>query len=326
MSQAAVALRHEETEPGLTETVPCPLCGSGSYDVLRPARYPEGMQGEELLGAYRSSSDHIMMDQLARCRDCRLAYLNPRVRADIILSSYAGAIDPVFVKQNPLRIRTFRKSLAALMERYGIAPSREKQVLDIGCAGGAFPKAASDLGFTAVGVEPSAWLCEWGRREYGLDLRAGTLADHRFPAKGFFLATLWDVIEHLTDPAAVLAEAHRVLADDGLLVVNFPDYDSWARRLMGFRWPFFLSVHLIYFNRATITRMLERAGFEVLEVRPFWQTLEAGYVAHRASAYFTPFAWVEKALGWLGLAQAPLTYQLGQSMAVARKRQGAPPA
>src|SRR4051812_18886481 len=81
----------------LTETTPCPLCRSRKFEVLVPARYPENIPESELLKIYHSSSDRTLMDQLVRCEDCALIYLNPRVRSDIILDSYSSAVDPVFV-------------------------------------------------------------------------------------------------------------------------------------------------------------------------------------------------------------------------------------
>ena len=162
-------------------------------------------------------------------------------------------------------------------------------------------------------------MCEFGKKEYGLDLRQGTLEDHRFQDGEFDMVTLWDVIEHLVDPKKTLAEAERVLKEDGLLIVNYPDFGSFASRILGRKWPFLLSVHLIYFTPATIRRLLSKCGFEVVELRPYWQTLELGYVMQRAIPYFAFFRWMEKIVNALGMGKVPFRYQIGQSMVVARK-------
>lgn len=302
-----------------TEKTVCPLCGYETYSVLRDAEYPEGVSTDELLKTYSSSSDHVLMDQLVKCQRCSLAYLNPRVRSEIILKSYSEAVDPTFVQQNQFRISTFRRSLEEICRRHAVTPSVDLRVLDIGCASGAFLKAAKDLGFSTVGVEPSRWMCEFGRREYDLDLRPGTLEEHRFQDREFDIVTLWDVIEHLVDPKKILRESLRTLKPDGLLVINYPDYGSLASRLLGWKWPFLLSVHLTYFTRTTIRRLLQECGFEVLEIRPYWQTLELGYVMQRAAPYFGFFRWIEKVVRAMGLGKFPFTYQVGQSMVVARR-------
>lgn len=304
---------------GLTETVACPNCSGTNYRTIQPAKYPTHLSRAELEKIFSASSDHILFDAMAQCADCSLVYLNPRIRKDLIIESYSGSLDPTFIKQNDERIATFKKSLLGLARRHGITPQTVRRVLDVGCAGGAFPKAAHDLGFDAIGVEPSRWLVEQGRALYGLDLRAGLLKDQRFPNQSFDLVCLWDVIEHLPDAGAVVNEIHRLLRPGGCLLVNCPDYGSLARILLGRNWPMLLSVHLIYFTRTTIADFLHRRGFEIVEIRPFWQTLQLGYVLQRASSYFRVFAFLRSFAETLRLHRLPVTYNIGQSLILARK-------
>jgi 2-polyprenyl-3-methyl-5-hydroxy-6-metoxy-1,4-benzoquinol methylase len=304
----------------LFENIPCRICGGSQYTVLAPSTYPKELNSEVLQGIYSSSSDHMLMDRLVRCDSCALVYLNPQVRSDIILRSYEDAVDPTFIQQNALRIATFRRNLSWLCRRLNIEPSREQRVLDIGCAGGAFPVAANDFGFSVVGVEPSRWLAEQARSRYHLDIRSGPLEAQDFAPHSFDLITLWDVIEHLTDPGQVVGRIHELLKKDGLLVVNYPDHSSYARRLMGMRWPFYLSVHLTYFTPQTMKRFLGDHGFEVELLRPYWQTLELGYALERAGAYFDLFKILARGIKYLGLGRVPLRYNMGQTLLVARKR------
>jgi 2-polyprenyl-3-methyl-5-hydroxy-6-metoxy-1,4-benzoquinol methylase len=297
----------------------CPICDSVSFDVLREAQYPANLSREDLLSMYRSSSDHALMDQLVSCSGCGLVYLNPRVAKEIALASYTSAVDPRFVKQNDTRIRTFKRTLDAFTRKYGITPSKDVQILDVGCAGGAFVKAAVDAGFSAIGIEPSSWMCEYGRTEYGLDLRQGILEDFTFADQSFDIITLWDVLEHVYTPVEVLRECHRLLKPGGLLIVNYPDYASLARKVLGWKWPFFLSCHLFYFTPSSITKLLTKCGLEVVEVRTFFQTLEFGYVLERATPYFSMFGWLSRLVKAVGLGALPMTYNMGQSKVVARK-------
>jgi predicted TPR repeat methyltransferase len=261
----------------------------------------------------------MLMDQLVRCLGCSLNYLNPRVKHEIILQSYSDAVDPMFIEQNEQRVKTFTRTLKSLMARHHIKVDETKTVLDIGCAGGAFPKAASDLGFSAVGVEPSRWLSNEARKRYALDIRTGVLEDQDFTAQSFDMVTMWDVIEHLIDPGGIVDKIHHLLHADGTLVINYPDQASLAQKLMGKKWPFYLSVHLTYFTPTTITKFLNQHGFAVVEIRPFWQTLQLGYVLQRASAYFKIFGAAKKAIESIGLGSQPFHYQLGQTLVVARK-------
>lgn len=302
------------------EYLPCPMCGADYYRVIYESRYPRDLSIKDLLETYRSSSENQLMDRLVQCRSCSFIYLNPRVRSDIIMESYSNAVDPVFFEQNPSRISTFKRSLSVMMKRFQITPDPSRAILDVGCAGGAFLKAATDLGFSGVGIEPSQWLCEEGRKQYGLDLRAGILSDFEFQKSSFYMITLWDVLEHLTQPGDVLETLHSLLRGDGYLVVNVPNYDSLARQLLGRKWPFFLSVHLHYFTSKTMVKFLERHGFQTLSISPYFQTLELGYVLKRAIPYFGLFSLLDSAAHKLKIDHFPVRYNVGQSMFVAKKR------
>ncbi len=299
--------------------IPCSLCGGKDHQEIYPSYYPPDISRAELLQIYKSSSDHKLWDKLVACRDCGLVFLNPRVNDEIVLQSYSDAEDPAFISQNEWRISTFRKSLTDVLNRTGLKAAPSTRALDIGCAGGAFPKAASDLGLSVVGIEPSKWLCQYGRKTYGLDLRQGTLEDQDFSPGTFDLVTLWDVIEHVSDPIALLTKARTLLKSEGTLVLNYPNYASLPCRLLGRRWPFLLSVHLYYFTPKTMRSMLEKAGFEPVRSSRHWQTIELGYAFKRAAAYF-PF--LNGLTNWLSrsaLGKIPFTYYLGQTNLICRR-------
>ncbi len=260
------------------------------------------------------------MDRLVRCPECDVAFTSPRVIDAVIGASYADAVDPVFVAQDELRISTFRRNFRRIIADVGVAADRSKKILDVGCAGGAFVRAAQDLGFTSTGIEPSRWLAERARTQNGLDVRPGILSDHSFPGKSFTFISLWDVIEHLTNPGAVLDDIHRLLADDGFLIVNWPDYGSLVRKVLGRKWPFFLNVHLFYFTPSSMRALLRNHGFEPVSIRPYFQTLEFGYALDRAVRIFPFFSPLVRLAKRLGVSRFPLRYNAGQSLMVARKK------
>jgi len=305
-------------ESNLFEKIPCALCGGQDFKVLKPSAYPKELDRQHLLSLYKSSSEAKLLDQLVKCEHCQMVQISPRVHQEIILSSYSGAIDPKFIEQDTWRIKTFSRSLKKICKTLNISPSKNIKVLDIGCAGGAFPKEASDAGFSVIGVEPSRWLCVEGKKRYHLDLRPGILEEQEFEPLSFDIITLWDVIEHLTDPEKTMAKIKTLLKPNGALVVNYPDYGSWQAKIFGKRWPFLLSVHLYYFTPQTISNFFKKCSFEIIETRPHRQSLGLGYVLERASGYFSIFKLFYKISKILKIENLPFVYNIGQTQVIAR--------
>jgi hypothetical protein len=102
-------------------------------------------------------------------------------------------------------------------------------------------------------------------------------------------------------------------------VVNYPDIGTMAARMLGSRWPFWLSVHLLYYTRPTMRKQLSRAGFEPKSFSAFWQTLTLGYVVQRAAVYFRPLGLVPGLLKKAGLADLSCTYNMGQTLVMSQK-------
>ena len=70
-------------------------------------------------------------------------------------------------------------------------------------------------------------------------------------------------IEHLIHPAHTLADHHRSLKDGGILVLDAPNTALLASDDIVEEW--FIDKHLYHFSARTLTRMIEGAGFTILE-------------------------------------------------------------
>src|SRR5262249_35781176 len=102
------------------------------------------------------------------------------------------------------------------------------KLLEIGCAYGFF-LAEAKRHFAVSGIELAAEPVAYCRR-HGLAVEAGT-ADEVGRAGGpFDVIVLLDVIEHLPDPHATLAQLARALAPGGVIVLTTGDFGSLAAR------------------------------------------------------------------------------------------------
>ncbi len=117
---------------------------------------------------------------------------------------------------NPCRFAYFREVLG---ERLGIDP-RGCRVLDIGCGGGFLTEEFARLGCRVVGIDPSEASLETAREHAaaaGLDIeyRQSFAEQLPFDDGQFDIICCCDVLEHVRDLSAVIAETGRVLKPGG---------------------------------------------------------------------------------------------------------------
>ncbi len=256
--------------------VNCNLCGRDDYRV----RFPATTDGEDLRAdIFRCThSGYGHHAQIVECRHCGLVYANPRWSPEDVLEAYAAVEDKTYVEERLGREITFRRHLKQ-MERV-IGPAGGRRLLDVGAYIGVFVEIACAGGWQAQGLEPSAWAVAEARKR-GLDVLPGTLESAGFPEEAFDVITLWDVIEHLADPAAELRRARALLRPGGWLVVHTMDIEAPFARLMGSRWPWLMDMHLYYFGRRTLSRMIAESGYQVVWQGAQGRSLRLGYLASR---------------------------------------------
>jgi hypothetical protein len=77
----------------------------------------------------------------------------------------------------------------------------------------------------------------------------------------------------------------ELLAPGGVLVLAVPDAGSRIARVLGKRWWSVIPTHIHYFTRASITTMLEGAGYEVLEMATDPKSFTIEYYLDKGSGY-----------------------------------------
>jgi SAM-dependent methyltransferase len=163
-----------------------------------------------------------------------------------------------------------------LAEALRFLPSRGR-VLEVGCGAGRFLRAVSaarpELALTGVDVSRTA-LAALASLAPAIETRVATQA--ALPARDaeFDAVLLLDVLEHLDDPAGMLAEIRRVLVPGGILHAHVPcegDPRSPWRWLPGQRgagaWKRRFGGHVQRFRRRELLAQIEAAGFEILRER-----------------------------------------------------------
>jgi ubiquinone/menaquinone biosynthesis C-methylase UbiE len=209
-------------------------------------------------------------------------YANPRLEAHTVEQNYSTVDDPLYIEEREGRVLTFRRNLLPLEKL--IKTPKPWRLLDVGCHIGVMLEIAQERGWDAVGVEPSTWAATRAR-ERGLNVINATLANAHLAPNSFDAVTIWDVIEHLTNPASDLRQVYRVLKPGGVVGIHTIDIDSLLSRVMGHRWPWLMEMHLYYFSPRTLGRMLSDIGFKVEQVIYQGRYLRLQYLVTRIAPY-----------------------------------------
>lgn len=291
----------------LYRTILCPLCNNNNYRILIKGK--KQTQNLAKLKKVYSSSNNFFIDQVVYCKKCSFIYTNPRINEKIILSGYTNAIDKKFISQDMLRLKTFNKSINKINSIIDL--QKIKIGLDVGTAGGAFLFACNNNKLNVEGIEPSRWLVKEFKKKSNIKIYNGAFENFTFKKK-YDIIFFWDVLEHVFDLKSTIQKIKKLLNSNGYLVINAPDYDSLARKILQKKWPFFLSVHLYYFTLKSLNQVLG-SDFVLVKKFPHFQFLELGYILKRAKKYFSIFGLFETIFSKLKLDHIPFVYNLGQT-------------
>lgn len=258
-------------------TVICNLCGQDDWKLRFPATLDDANTLD--VRAFRcTNAGYGHHPQIVECNHCGYVYANPRPDTDQLLSAYTAVEDETYLQEREGRELTFEKHLASLEKIIGSANGR--RLLDVGAYIGVFVEIAQKAGWEACGVEPSEWAVGVAQK-HGLPVIQGTQDAPELAGQTFDVVTMWDVIEHVDDPAGEIQKAYNLLKPGGTLVLHTMDIDSLTARLMGKRWPWLMDMHIHYFSQATLAQMLQQKGFTILHSGAHGRYLRLGYVATR---------------------------------------------
>ena len=233
----------------------CPLCEGQRFAPLLKARdFHYGNPGEYAM---------------IQCTECSLAFLDPMYDEAELFRFYPVdyyAFVDRFSASSPSRMKDAIRSLLGTREHLTRDPRFERpgRLLDVGCGSGWFLSKMRAQGWDVTGVEPSLAAAKLGQSEQGLNIFPGSLLDANFHPKSFDYIRFNHSFEHMCDPNRVLAEVHRILADNGKLMIGVPNRSSLNARLFGpLWWHLALPLHPFSYSTKTLSQMLQKHSFRV---------------------------------------------------------------
>jgi 2-polyprenyl-3-methyl-5-hydroxy-6-metoxy-1,4-benzoquinol methylase len=252
----------------------CALCGESDQVLVYRATAHGDVPASEFACTTSALSSH---DDIIQCRRCRMVSSVPTLTDDAIIEGYRRVVDEEYLVEEAGRRELF-SWITGAMEGY---VARGRKLLEVGSNMGVFLDVAVQHGWDARGIEPSKWAVEQGVERFGVDLRQGTIEDLADAPGSADAVVMLDVLEHLSDPLAALRRLRRVTDEEGMLVLSTVNVDGLHGRMRGRTWPWFIRSHLHYFSPHTLSEMLARAGFRMVQWEVAPRSFKLSYVAGR---------------------------------------------
>jgi SAM-dependent methyltransferase len=226
------------------------------------------------------------MDEVFRVGTCRcgMAYTVEIPGSEWFARYHSPVHNPELAAIGSAAVDTYEHSAAIsqptyargleLLHDWGAAP--RAKLLDVGCSEGYFVELARKAGYDARGVDPVPTACE-GARARGLEVFEGSVADVPIPPGSLDVATSWDTIEHMADPAEVLSSVFRLLRPGGLFAVATPNFATEIVRISrdhSLRMPEVYHYwrgsmhswdHINWYTPHTLQAQIEKAGLRVVD-------------------------------------------------------------
>jgi 2-polyprenyl-3-methyl-5-hydroxy-6-metoxy-1,4-benzoquinol methylase len=255
--------------------VRCCICGS---DDATPIGVGEDFE-------YHTSRDTFIAMQ---CNSCGLVYLNPRPAIsefEKIYPSNYHAFD--FSEKHFGIIHKIRSQLEAkrLLSWCKGLPDHAR-ILDVGCGDGFHLKLLREYGkktWKLEGVDLDRRAVKLAEKS-GLNVYLGSIETLDLPLNSYDLAMMIATIEHVENPVEILSAVRKLLKPDGKLVIVTDNTDSLDfRAFKGSYWGgYHFPRHWNLFNRNSLTRLTEKADFEIVDLMTAVSPVNWVYSIHNA--------------------------------------------
>jgi len=138
---------------------------------------------------------------------------------------------------------------------------RTKRLLEIGVGSGSFLNSAKELGYDVYGCDLSVPICRQVEKNIGVPMHCGPLSTISAGEGTFDVVVMNHVLEHVQQPVEFLQDVHQNLTTGGIVHIAIPNIACWEAYLTG--WTSYEPYHLTYFDRHSLVRAIEAAGFSV---------------------------------------------------------------
>lgn len=204
--------------------------------------------------------------QHVKCTNCSFIYVNPTLSdkyRDHFLDKVSQAWTEVLLYPEQEFVDTYKfKYGLHLTEKY---IDKKGVLVDIGAGSGLFLKIARDAGWKVSGVEFNQKGVE-NIRKLGIEVFDKPLEEGIYASDSVDVVSIWEVLEHINYPSVFLQQIFKILKPGGLLFICVPNINALVTRILHEKARTFgKGYHVSFFSINTLSRLIEKNGFKVLE-------------------------------------------------------------
>ena len=194
------------------------------------------------------------------CKSCSLAYVDPFPvdSTEIYEKQYFNKSLIAYDKLREYRIKRFGSERLDLIKKFITSGS----ILDIGCGVGWFLEAAKREGFKIYGQEVSSDLANFTSELLDIEVFESDISEINLK---FDVITMFDLIEHVSDPLKLVRDCKELLNPGGVIIAFTPNYDSLGINEMGKDSSLVCPpAHLTYFTKKSVTELAKKGDMNLL--------------------------------------------------------------
>jgi hypothetical protein len=248
----------------------CPICRKNTrfkIKVSSPKR-AENLSFEKLTPYWNGFFKEKIFFSYAHCSDCGLMFAPIFYRPNQLEELYGQMAPNMDLVPMDALLKTQRGYFNELKKYSAL----ENGYIEVGPDIGIFT-----INCSRDGNFDNHWLCE-PNKEVSVAL-AQSIGDKKFtiiedmfgfstiPDASASVAVMIQVLDHLLDPVATLAELKKKLLPNAKLLLVTHNEQSLLRKIVGWNWPAFCLQHPQIYNPHSITRLLEEAGYKVNSIK-----------------------------------------------------------
>jgi 2-polyprenyl-3-methyl-5-hydroxy-6-metoxy-1,4-benzoquinol methylase/spore coat polysaccharide biosynthesis predicted glycosyltransferase SpsG len=239
-----------------------------------------------------------------RCEKCGLIYMDrtspPSIEygQEYFFDNYKKQYGKTYLEDFPNLTKIAKRRLKKIKSLMPV--TKDKTILDIGCAYGAFLAAAKEEGFSPCGIDPAREAVRHVQKKLRITVVHGFFPYSWLPVPNspdssqYDIVTMWYVVEHFADSQKAFTEILKILKPGGILALSTPSFSGVSGRSSLHNYleknP---ADHFTIWSPKMCKKALSLAGFKVKKIvvsghHPerfkFWGKL--------AGSKISPFYWV----------------------------------